>query len=78
MSDLTSKMVIALALCLLLIGADCHKAGKCIDDGDCTRPCTSQGFSRGSCKILDITSSKSHPKTIGVDYDMPGTCCCKR
>ncbi|RZC91203.1 hypothetical protein C5167_027266 [Papaver somniferum] len=88
MSGLTaSKMIMALALCLLLmsvlsveaagrINADCHKAGKCIDDGDCTRPCSYQGFSHGSCKILDLPSSKLHPKIIGVDYDMPGTCCC--
>ncbi|KAI3945120.1 hypothetical protein MKW92_007700 [Papaver armeniacum] len=81
-----SKMVVALALCLLLLGvfsvegaridAACHYSGQCVGDIDCTEHCGSQGYSRGSCKIRVVPSSKVDQEIIHVDYDMPGNCCC--
>ncbi|KAI3996111.1 hypothetical protein MKX01_018180 [Papaver californicum] len=89
MSNLTAtKMVVALALCLLLLGGfsveaagrvndNCHYSGQCIGDIDCTEHCRSQGYSRGSCKIRVINpSSKVDLEVIDVDYNQPGDCCC--
>ncbi|RZC91202.1 hypothetical protein C5167_027263 [Papaver somniferum] len=82
----TSKLVVALALCMLLLGGFSVEAagrinevcryGQCLEDYDCTGPCKSHGYSRGSCQIRIFPSSKIDPKTIHVDYDMPGKCCC--
>ncbi|KAI3945122.1 hypothetical protein MKW92_007702 [Papaver armeniacum] len=71
-----SKLVVALALCMLLSGGFSVEAAGRINDYDCTGPCKSHGYSRGSCQIRIFPSSKVDPKTIHVDYDMPGKCCC--
>ncbi|KAI3945123.1 hypothetical protein MKW92_007703 [Papaver armeniacum] len=72
-----SKMIVALALCLLLLGgfsvggartinADCHYYS------DCTRHCRV----RIARLFPWIVSSKVDQETIHVDYDMPGDYCC--
>ncbi|KAI3839533.1 hypothetical protein MKX03_024817 [Papaver bracteatum] len=80
-----SKVVVALALCILLLGGfsveaagriNCCQYGQCLEDYDSTGPCKSHGYSHGSCEIRIFPSSKVDPKTIHVDYDMPGKCCC--
>ncbi|KAI3901328.1 hypothetical protein MKW92_024643 [Papaver armeniacum] len=88
MSSFTvNKMVMALALCMLLLGGfsfeaagrisdDCHYSGQCVGDIDCTEHCTPQGYSHGSCKIRVFPSSTADPEIIHADYNMPGDCCC--
>ncbi|MCL7038945.1 hypothetical protein MKW94_012398 [Papaver nudicaule] len=82
-------MVVALALCLLLLGGfsvdaagringNCvHSTGKCLGDLDCSSQCRDQGYSSGSCTVKRSPSSKLDKEIrVNFDYQVPGDCCC--
>ncbi|MCL7048847.1 hypothetical protein MKW94_002560 [Papaver nudicaule] len=88
MSNITaSKMVVALALCLFLLGGCfveateknddvCHWIGECKNYGDCNATCTSHGYARAKCKNKIFPSSKTNAAVIHATVRDPGYCCC--
>ncbi|MCL7024861.1 hypothetical protein MKW94_007871 [Papaver nudicaule] len=86
MSNFTfSKMVVALALCSLLLGGfsveaggrindNCWWLGECQSNEECNGACTTRGWSRGLCKNRIFPSSETNR-----DYHPTiGDCCCLR